>query len=347
MPDPVSKPLFDSIAALVTDASLGRVLSIHPLKASGNNRAFQVTTTAGDILVKRYFVHPSDSRNRLDTEYRFSQYADTVAPGYIPRPIASRPDEQLAAYEFVDGMHIVAGEVTDRDVDTAIAFFTALNRPDARAQAQSLPTASEAVFSLAAHIQLVDRRMALLLAATTECSDGPRPFIRQLTEDWRTLVDQALGLAEQWGLAADENLPPAHHCLSPSDFGFHNVLRKGNGRLVFHDFEYAGWDDPTRMLGDFFAQPAVPAPQINYAQFLNRCSDLFPTAEKLAQRATLIRPIYLAKWCCIALGVFVPLTMQRRKFANPNLDETAVKKSQMAVATALFEKMRKEARELH
>ena len=30
--------------------------------------------------------------------------------------------------------------------------------------------------------------------------------------------------------------------LSPSDFGFHNIISK-NQKLYFIDFEYAGWDD--------------------------------------------------------------------------------------------------------
>ena len=46
-------------------------------------------------------------------------------------------------------------------------------------------------------------------------------------------------------------LPPGQWCISPSDFGFHNVLRRPGGHLVFLDFEHAGWDDPAKLFGDF------------------------------------------------------------------------------------------------
>ena len=40
-------------------------------------------------------------------------------------------------------------------------------------------------------------------------------------------------------------------CLSPSDFGFHNVIVEKDKILRFIDFEYAGWDDPAKMVSDF------------------------------------------------------------------------------------------------
>ena len=33
-----------------------------------------------------------------------------------------------------------------------------------------------------------------------------------------------------------------------------------NGSFVFIDFEYYGWDDPAKMIADFYLQPAVPVP---------------------------------------------------------------------------------------
>ena len=39
-----------------------------------------------------------------------------------------------------------------------------------------------------------------------------------------------------------------------SDFGFHNVINKNN-KLFFIDFEYAGLDDPIKLICDFYCQP--------------------------------------------------------------------------------------------
>ena len=79
--------------------------------------------------------------------------------------------------------------------------------------------------------------------------------------------DAARAQAAACGLYLDRPLDPADRCVSPSDFGFHNALREPSGRLRFIDFEYAGWDDPAKLVCDFFCQPAVPAPAGAFDRF--------------------------------------------------------------------------------
>ena len=42
--------------------------------------------------------------------------------------------------------------------------------------------------------------------------------------------------------------------LSPSDFGFHNIVKKKQ-KLYFFDFEYSGVDDPVKLICDYICQP--------------------------------------------------------------------------------------------
>src|SRR5260370_15342476 len=79
-----------------------------------------------------------------------------------------------------------------------------------------------------------------------------------LTPAWKEIADSACRSARSARLSLDEPLARTSWRLSPSDFGFHNALRTGDGCTRFFDFEYAGWDDPARMVCDFFCQPAVP-----------------------------------------------------------------------------------------
>ena len=55
----------------------------------------------------------------------------------------------------------------------------------------------------------------------------------------------------------EAELPVEQRTLSPSDFGFHNALRRPDGRVVFLDLEYFGWDDPAKMISDFLLHPAL------------------------------------------------------------------------------------------
>ena len=64
-------------------------------------------------------------------------------------------------------------------------------------------------------------------------------------------------------------LSPDDCCLSPSDFGFHNALVDDDGQVTFLDFEYAGRDDPAKLVSDFFCQPEIPVPLDYHATFID------------------------------------------------------------------------------
>ena len=46
------------------------------------------------------------------------------------------------------------------------------------------------------------------------------------------------------------------------------LLAASDKKLRFLDFEYAGWDDPAKLIGDFFCQPAIPAPHSEFERFV-------------------------------------------------------------------------------
>ena len=63
------------------------------------------------------FTGRTDTRDRLDTEFRFADYVSRAAPGSGPRPIAKSERDRIAAYEFVDGQPFRAGEVAGQLAD--------------------------------------------------------------------------------------------------------------------------------------------------------------------------------------------------------------------------------------
>ena len=58
----------------------------------------------------------------------------------------------------------------------------------------------------------------------------------------------------------EEKLESHQKCISPSDIGFHNILNS-KGRLIFIDFEYAGIDDPCKLIADVILQPDYGIPE--------------------------------------------------------------------------------------
>jgi len=337
---PFPTDLRANVAVLLASAGIrAPILSIEPCLSGGNNRTYQVRTSAGTFLTKQYFRDERDTRDRLAAEHAFLSYAAAVSPDATPVPYASDQRTGMALHEFIDGTLLRAGEVRWEHVQAALDFVTALNSPLARVRAPTLPSAAEACFSLAQHLALVSERMQRLNDAPTSGKEDreARDFFRTLSSYWGTLTSRFARAAAGRGLELDETLETAQRCISPSDFGFHNALVAPNGRIRFIDFEYAGWDDPAKTAGDFFSQLALPVPGVLFHAFVNQLMACFARPHELVARANLLRPVYVVKWCCIALNVFLPEHLARRRFANPSLDETTLKCEQLTKAQVLFE----------
>ena len=141
--------------------------------------------------------------------------------------------------------------------------------------------------------------------------------------------------------SADEPIGPADECLSPSDFGFHNAILAADGRLRFLDFEYAGWDDPAKVVCDFFCQPALPVPVSLAESFREQVANCFAQPDLLQRRIALLLPVYRVKWCCIMLNHFLPVGSRRRRFAREQQDQQTWKNEQLErVREALREEPR-------
>jgi len=320
------------------------IFSITPASAGGNNRIYRVEAASGVYAAKQYFRHAGDRRDRLSSEYAFLQYAGKMAPGFVPQAYACNHDTGLALFEFVDGVQIKAGEVDWQHVEQAVNFFCALNDPASRPKVLNLPKASEACFAIADHLALVDARIGRLreaLSALKNEEQGALQFLDELSQYWIMLTRKVSTAAEQAG-QLDQPLDLQNCCVSPSDFGFHNALLQNDKHIRFIDFEYAGIDDPAKMAGDFFAQLAVPVPAEFYEEFVRQCMQVFPDQDDLIARAGLLRPVYKVKWCCIAMNVFLPEHMARRKFANAMLDEKELKQTQLNKARHILKTLQQE-----
>ncbi|MEK0193854.1 MAG: aminoglycoside phosphotransferase family protein [Oscillatoriales cyanobacterium] len=332
---------------LVSAARLGGEVELHPLTGGGNNRVFRVAADGSSFLLKVYFQHPGDRRDRLGTEFAFSQFAWDNKVRALPQPLACDRQKGLGLYEFVRGRRIEPQEVTTETVEQALNFYREINRYKQVTEAQILPQASEACFTIQEHLQCVERRLVRLqtVAAFSESDRSAVDFIHnQLFEVWREVRSRVIEQANQWSLHLEAEIALLDRCLSPSDFGFHNAILSDSGQLRFLDFEYAGWDDPGKMVSDFFCQPAVPVPLNYYSKFVEAVVSELSEPEQYRQRMAILLPVYRVKWCCILLNDFLPVAGQRRSFAGQVADREVHKAVQLQKARRALQDL-KENRE--
>jgi hypothetical protein len=330
-------PLIEVVGDLLhVPAGKRAAITLEDCRAGGNNRVYVVSSEGRKAVVKQYFCHPSDLRDRLQAERSFLEYAARSAPGFVPQVIAFDAAHGIGVYEYVEGTKLVPGAISRDQVRDAARFFLALNERRNRAAADKLAAASEACFTIAEHFAMVDRRVARLasISSAADPDHAAREFIARLAARWNGLKGRLLeALARERASASKE---VEDRCISPSDFGFHNAIVRRNGKLCFLDFEYAGWDDPAKMVGDFFSHPALPVPMAHFDEFVRETMAFSRHSKALDARARLLFPVFQVKWCCIILNNFVPEFAERRRFADPGLDEAAARLRQLERAEQLY-----------
>jgi hypothetical protein len=285
----------------------------------GNNKVYKLSVNGSCFLLKCYFYHEQDQRDRLGAEFSFLSFAWENGVRLVPRPIACDRKNALGLYEFVEGTKLNAGEVTEQHVRQALDFLLSLNRVKNEPAAKDLPVASEACFNIVEHLFCVDRRLKQLqeIEENNSITKEAVDFVhRDLVPAWERIRGPIQERAASHGLKLDQSIGLQERCLSPSDFGLHNAILEKNGNLRFIDFEYAGWDDPAKMVCDFFCQPEVPVPIEHLPLFESAVAELSSDPQILRQKLEILLPVYKIKWCCIILNDFLAVGNERRNFAK-------------------------------
>lgn len=283
---------------------------VMPLGGGANSRVFLLITEGGRRMVaKLHHVEDSDESPRYHREKKFYSAAHRAADGFIPDALHWDDAQKVAFLQFVEGGSVA--DVDERDVRQAGTFVRLLQQADR----SGLEAASEAAVQPGQHVEIVKRRLALL----------------------QTIAD-----AEAAAFVSDELLPawenirarlrPAEGAVivSPSDFGFHNALRRDEDLLCFFDFEHAGLDDPAKLVCDFFVRPGADVSP----DWLPAFCEAAGFTHNVKERAERLMNLYRVKWACIALNEFTAEGARRRGFAGA--DEPDRRASQLAKARALL-----------
>ena len=319
------------------------VLNLEMIASGGNNQTYHVFSERSSYIVKYYFRHQDDLRDRLSSEYLFLQHCGKTASKWTPIPLAADFEKGIALYEFIGGRKVEEKDLNLTVINQATEFFVTLNQISSRDSAKALPLASEACFSIKDHLDLVTSRILKLEAIDSgdQEGSGAKSLVSEINAEMVTVSNLIQEDAQKHNDDIHAPLTEENRCISPSDFGFHNAILKEDGSIIFIDFEYAGWDDPAKMVGDFFSQLAVPVPDIYFESFLREVMTPFADPGSLIRRARYLKPVYQIKWFCIALNIFLPVHLMRRKHSNPNLNAKELKKAQISKAESILAAIRK------
>jgi hypothetical protein len=276
---------------------------------------YRVRSEGANHVLKVYFQNPKDPRDRFRAERAFYDHLWRNNVRCTPEPCGWDEQNRFGLFSYVQGRKLLPDEVKEDAVGQALDFILEANQSRGTVPPNSMPVAAEACFSVAEHLALIGQRVARLwqIETQTDVDAQAAAFVRdELNPAWERI---SVAIEAGVGNRLDEVLPQSARCLSPSDFGFHNALLAADGRLRFFDFEYAGWDDPAKLVCDFFCQPQIPVVGSHWQHFVGTLDTAWRLEGGLKQRAQLLLPTYRFKWCCIMLNDFVPSDQTRRHFS--------------------------------
>ena len=320
----------------VAERLLGAPARLAAAASGGNNRVWRVESTRGLHALKCYPRQAADPRDRLGAEFGGLSFLATHGVDAAPHPIACDRVENVALYDWVEGERIA--EPTEDDVEAALEFIALLKGLSRAPDAVRLPLASAACLSYGAVTAQVGARL-YRLRRSTEGQDDIEGFLEtEFAPACAALSARASALLEP--AEDDAELAPAFRILSPSDFGFHNMLRRPDGSLAFIDFEYFGWDDPAKLTADFLLHAGHALTPALAVRFEAGMRALFASDPGIAQRLDALKPLFGLCWVLILLNEFVPERFARRAYAGAAADAAIVRARQLQRARDLLLSLR-------
>lgn len=255
----------------------------------------------------------------------------------VPAPVL--PGNGWAVYEYMEGQQVTMGSVSASDIDQAVRFLLRLKDLANNGGNRQVGPAAEACLSVQSVFSSIELRLDKLLSLS---DDGAlqatlRGFLRtefqpRLFEVKTSVSDE---LAKQ-GKSPLSEIRVGHQTLSPSDFGFHNSLRRPDGTLVFLDFEYFGWDDPAKMICDFLLHPGMALSGPLRKRFLEGILQGFSQQPDLRDRVDLLYPLFALKWCMILLNEFVPERLEKRSGQETSIALEHLQAQQLSKASYML-----------
>jgi hypothetical protein len=278
-------------------------------KGRGNSRIYKLSVAVSEqCALKVYPDRQHDKRQRLITE--FTALSILGNAGFsVPKALAKDADVNWAVYSWIDG---VIPQSDESFVIESIGFIKDLKRlSQFSEQFENFSEASEACLNGTEIEKQINDRLALLKSVSSE------ELLQFLNVAFTPLLQDSLLTAKsQVGDYFDIPLEHSLQIPSPSDFGSHNAIKDKSGKTVFIDFEYFGWDDPVKLIADFYWHPAMDLSDKLKEFWLFNTKDIFETDKLFQIRLSSYLPLFGLRWCLILLNEFLPHRMEQRIHAD-------------------------------
>jgi len=261
---------------------------------SGNNKIKRFTDNEFDLIMKFY---DQQSLLKHQREIYFYEFLNKKKIKSIPKLHFYSYSDRLSIFEFINNDNLDIS-FNNELIKIFANFINEINL-DINLNEYKF-NASDAGFSDFDHYQNVINRLNLYLNFSFNHT--------KFKEEYEIFYKCKLFLkyfVENTYLSNKKNFV----ILSPSDYGLHNFIFN-NGNFKFIDFEYAGLDDPIKLVCDFVLHPRNNL-SISDVNKFSKCLSFFNTID--LEKVNKLLPIFIVKWILIILNYVDNSNLDKKK----------------------------------
>ena len=325
--NPSLGPLADKIVRSVVGAP---ITELAPIRRGRNSSVYRVRSRGSTFALKQYPSRLDNAHDRLTTEVDALRLMRQHKLDAVPDVIALDRDHGLVLLSWIDGSPVTS--VDNFDVDQAVKFLTAVHMLRHTCTFAEDRHAAEACLAGTE----IERQIATRLKKLKELPPAEESLHMFLENSFAPAFDRLVARARAQmhanRLDFDTILPQEQRTLVPSDFGFHNALRRPDGTLAFIDFEYFGWDDPVKLTADVLLHPGTPIMPSQRQRFRQAFECVYGHDPAFCPRLKALYPLFGLRWALIVLNEFLPDRWRRRIAAGARESWEVAKQSQLARA---------------
>ncbi len=310
----------------------------------GNNKINRVTLENGkEYVVKRYLSHAANCQTRMKADFGHLKALWTVGFRNIPQPIFSH--DHHAVFSFVEAKPLK--KIEENEINQVLDFLYALNDCQVKLHALTKLPASDSRNCPLDYLSHINKRWKKIAEGCLTETWGKEviSFLKNQLSPVRDYLEKKFYKdLDCNGIDPKKNLTMDQLFFSPSDFGFHNILADEEGMLFFFDFEYSGWDDPAKLIADFFHHVGQKVPWEFKWHLLNKFASKRALDPEFLQRWNIVVDLVGLEWILIVLNIADPKEMQRKQFARPGLEASVLIRERLNKANELIAPMKKRMR---
>ena len=297
---------------------LGQDFVFNKLSGGINNPTYLIKNKKNRYVLKKINTEPTINFNRYMAEKQFLNLSNNICEVKTPKLIDYYDNERILILEYIEPDEInYFIEIDHTQIIDCIKFISQINSNKNLGQRIVKQRAADCYLDLTGHIDNINKR--ILKFETQHISkhhrDSAVNLLILLKNKWKNLQKETFDFIEK--NPNQNSIDPYFLIISPSDFGFHNIV-VNNGINYFLDFEFSGWDDPAKLYCDFILQPKFPIPYTFHKLLKERLinKDYIYLYEK---RINILYKLLEFKWHTIKYSFFNENKYSTNQFNKDNL----------------------------